>query len=327
MTPASLSRACLLTLLCIATSTAQESSGRPPQQQPAAEAAEQTAAPEDAEQTPAPEAAVRGVISDYMSAFNQYDAAAIAAHWKEAGVLVDESAGEEIAGRAAIERDFQTTFEQRKGLALRGRVDTVRFIRPDVAEVSGQAVVLCDGEEPHSSKFTGILVREGERWLIDSIHETLVPPPAEGHDPLRALDFLVGDWVDDSDTVQVKTRVRWAVGGAFLVRSYTVVHGDEQPQEGTQIIGWDSRQQLIRCWMFGSDGSFGDGTWSPSEDGWVVKISQVLADGRVAGGTQVISRIDDDTLAVQLIGQEIAGEAVPASEPVRVIRSSGPADQ
>jgi hypothetical protein len=48
-----------------------------------------------------------------------------------------------------------------------------------------------------------------------------------------------------------------------------------------------------------------------------------LADGRVAGATQVITRVDENTLLVHLVGQEIDGETLPSTEAVRVVRAGG----
>ena len=45
-----------------------------------------------------------------------------------------------------------------------------------------------------------------------------------------------------------------------------------------------------------------------------------LASGDAAVGTYIISRIDHNTITVQLVGHEVEGEPLPATEPVRVVR-------
>ena len=107
---------------------------------------------------------------------------------------------------------------------------------------------------------------------------------------------------------------------AFLIRSFEATFDDGEPLSGTQIFGWDPRAQQIRTWTFNSDGSFGDGTVSKNGDEWMVKMNQMQSDGRLASGTSVITRVDNDTIEVQKIGESIDGEPIPASEPVTVVR-------
>lgn len=284
---------------------------------------------EDAESSPqsAAEAAVRAVLSDYVTAFNRGDVEALGSKWTEQGVFVNESSGERTVSRDAIVQNLAALIEEESDLTLGGRVDAVRFIRPDVAQISGHAVTVRPGEEPSDSTFTAILVRDGRKWLFDSIHETRVPPAAKPYDQLQALEFLVGRWVDDTEEARVESTIRWGANQSFLVRTTTVHRDDDHIQQGTQVIGWDPRQERIRCWMFDSDGSFGEGIWSPGDDGWTVKFTQTLSDGRRGGATQVISLVDRDTLTFQLIGREVEGKSVPSSEPVRVVRVGGESDE
>jgi hypothetical protein len=106
-----------------------------------------------------------------------------------------------------------------------------------------------------------------------------------------------------------------------LIRSFRVQLADEdEPRQGTQVIGWDPRHKQIRSWTFDSDGSFGEGTWSKNGDDWLVRMGHTQWDGRLTSGTQVITRVDNNTVTVQAIGSEVDGEPVPASEPVTVRR-------
>jgi uncharacterized protein (TIGR02246 family) len=268
---------------------------------------------------------VRAAVELYAAAFNLHDAEALAARWSEEGVHIDQETGERTSGRDAIEKDFAKLFTEKEELTLGVRVDTIRFILPEVAQITGQAVTVSGDEEPSDSTFTAILVKTGEDWLLDSVSETVLPTPPKPSDYLQELSFLVGHWVDEPEDVRVDTTVRWSANNSFLVRSYTVDRGDGVEHEGTQVIGWDPKNERIRCWMFDSDGSFGDGTWSPTGDGWSVKLNRTLADGRSAGGTQVITKVDDDTLTVQTIGMEVDGEVMPSTDPVRVVRADAEA--
>jgi uncharacterized protein (TIGR02246 family) len=302
----------------------------------------------------APEDGLRATLTEYVAAYNRHDAAALAATWTEEGVYEDGQSGERLAGQDTIRHDFAALFSQRDDLSLTAQIDRIRLIRPDVAHVTGQAVTAAPDQSPRASRFVAVLVRERGRWLLDSVTETLLPaenaaldrsqhveflggqapddgesetpPPATDapRDRLRDLQFLVGRWLDDSGDARVTTRGYWSANRSFLIRCYQMETGDGWTHQGSQVIGWDPRQQRVRCWMFDVDGAFGEGTWTQGEDGWIVKYRQVLADGRRAGGTQVISRVDDETLTIQSMGQEIEGVTLPASEPIRVVRVDVP---
>jgi uncharacterized protein (TIGR02246 family) len=266
------------------------------------------------------EAAVRKAIEAYAQAFNDQDAETLASYWAEQGTHVDRHTGERTERRDAIMADLAAVLQERPDTRLTGRVDHVRLITPDVAHVEGQTGVGAPGQAPSLSAFSGILVNQDGRWVIVSMEESPLPQPATATDALRPLEWLVGQWTDQSGTVRVDTTVSWSTNEAFLLRSYVIQDGDGLVREGTQVIGWDPRARRIRSWSFNSDGSFGDGIWSNNGEDWLVKSSQTLADGQAASGTYVITRVDDDRMTVQLIGHEVEGEPRPSSEPVTVVR-------
>ncbi len=272
-----------------------------------------------------PEMEIRSALAAYVEAFNRQDSIALAAQWNQDGVFTDQETGQQTNGREAIASRFLALFDQRNDLTLAGRLDTIRLVRPDVARVTGYTVSVGDDQAPLESQFTAILIREDGQWLFDTIDETPLPestsPDSSGaDDPLANLEFLVGEWVDLDGESRTETTATWGIDGSFLVRSYKVDRGDELLVQGTQVIGWDPRQQRIRCWMFDSDGTFGEGIWTPSENGWTVKITETLASGSIAGATQSITMIDQDTLSIQMVGREVDGVTLPSSNAVRVVR-------
>ncbi|MCA9115821.1 MAG: SgcJ/EcaC family oxidoreductase [Planctomycetaceae bacterium] len=270
----------------------------------------------------ADEEAVRNAFQAYVTAFNSHDASRLAAAWAEKAIYVDEGTGERVEGREALAADFTALFKENPEIALAGTVSSVRLVNETVATASGRSVVTVPGEVPTQSSFAAVFVRQADRWLLDSVHETPLPVPSEPSAALRQLDWLVGRWVDQSDTVTVETTVRWSANHSFLIRSFKVRTAADVLRQGTQIIGWDPRAGHIRSWSFNSDGSFGDGIWSRSGDEWLVKSSQTLADGSAASGTFVMKPTGTDSMTVQLIGHEVEGEPRPASEVVTVVKAT-----
>jgi len=148
-----------------------------------------------------------------------------------------------------------------------------------------------------------------------------VPSPTIPRDALKDLEWLLGTWQDQSEVRSGRHNSALVTHQTFLVRSFSArVAGDEL--QGTQIIGWDPLNRQIRTWIFSSDGSFGQGTISKHDDDWMLKMSQTLSDGRTAAGTQIVTRVDDNTMTVQVIGETINGEPSPASAAVTVVRTA-----
>jgi len=279
---------------------------------------------QDAAPNPA-EAAVRATIDAYVEAFNAHSADGLSALWEEDAVYVDRNTGARLEGRTAIQQDFQQLFTQQSEARLNGEVDSVDFVTDDVASAEGRATVFLPDADPNETSFTATLVRHGDKWLLHAVHETNVPTPVTSFDALQELAWMLGDWVDRSDTLTVATSVNWSPNGAFLLRSFVVSNAEGPLREGTQIIGWDPRSREIRSWTFNSDGSFGDGVWTKSEDHWLVSSTQTLTDGAAASGTYVITPTDEDSMTVKLIGHEIDGVPQPASEEVTIVRAAAAA--
>lgn len=273
----------------------------------------------------ADDAAVRQSLEKYIEAFNNKDLKTLASTWAASGVHIDRESGARTEGRDAIMADIKSALEQQPALRLAGRIDQIRLIKSDVATVEGETSVGTPGEAPSVSVFSALLVLDNGKWTIHSIEENAAPTPTQAGEALRELEWLVGRWVDETATTRVDTTVRWSANGAFLIRSFAVQNNEDVARQGTQIIGWDPRSREIRSWSFNSDGSFGDGVWSKNGDDWLIRSSQTLADGRAATGTYVLTRIDDSTLQMKLIGHEIEGEPQPASPTVKVVRAAEPA--
>jgi uncharacterized protein (TIGR02246 family) len=266
---------------------------------------------------------IQEAFQAYVDAFNKHDAKALADLWMPKGIYLDRSTGERIEGHDALEKDFTSTFKEKPSSKLSGTLQTVRFIRPDVVSAEGEAVETPkEGEsEANKTSFSTIFVRQDGRWLIDSIQETDKPPTQTPTAVLADLEWMVGHWVDKSDQARVDTVCRWSPRRAFLVRSFTIKTGqDAEPDQGTEIIALDPKTKQIRSWTFLSDGSFGEATWTKDGKDWKREGRQTLSDGRTASGTQVISRVDDNTTTVELIAKEIDGEPQPATDPLTVVR-------
>ncbi len=282
-----------------------------------APATTEAAPPAGATSAPDSAAEVKQQLAGYVEAFNNHDSPALAEFWAEDAMWTNRDTGETATGRAAIAADFTALFAENPGAKLIGVIDHVHKIESDVITCCGSAkTLLAEGEET-SSQFKALLRKEAGAWRLKEVEEFSSPAAAS---PLAELGFLVGEWVDDTDAANVQTTVRWGTGNSFLVRSFTVELTDEEPRQGTQVIGWDPRLGKLRSWSFESDGAFGEGSWVRDGEAWVGRMTQTLADGGVATATQILTRVDENTLEVRTVGREVDGEPLPATDPVRVVR-------
>ena len=265
------------------------------------------------------EPAVRAMIDDYLQSFNEQKADELITFWVENAVHHDRETGERTEGREKIAADLKAALKGKAAIRLSGSIDRVQFITPDVAKVEGETLLSEVDQEPSRTAFSAILVRKDGSWKFNAIDEHPVVVPASGYEALQELSWFIGQWTDQGEETRVETKVDWTPGGNFLIRSYVVISEGIESASGTQVIGWDPREQAIRSWSFNSDGSFGDGDWSASGNQWLIRSSQTLADGQAASGTYVLSR-EGDAAVLRLIGHEIEGEPQPKKEGVVMVR-------
>ncbi|TVS15155.1 MAG: SgcJ/EcaC family oxidoreductase [Planctomycetaceae bacterium] len=275
----------------------------------------------DAPDASAEQDSIHQRLESYVQAFNQQDAAAVAAFWSPDCISTAEDSGQRIEGREALRQHFAEFFKESPDARLVGEVTDIQIVRPDVAVIEGRTTLVLADAEPVETVFAATLVKEENQWLITNSRERDVLPLTSPQDALKDLEWLIGTWEDQTENGHVVTTIRWAPNRAFLIRSFAA-YVDDQEQQGTQVIGWDPRNRQIRTWIFHSDGSFGQGTISRHDDAWMLKMSQTLSDGRTAAGTQILTRVDDNTITVQVIGETVAGELIPTADPVTVVRTA-----
>lgn len=269
----------------------------------------------------ADEASVRKVLAGYVEVFNQKAADKVAGFWTEKGTHTDRETGERTEGRQAIQADMAKVFESSGDMKLSAKVDRFKMVTSNVASIEGQTTVVLAEGDPIVSSFIAILVHEGDKWLIDSIEEMPLPQPTSAAGALKELEWLLGEWVDDSGDVKVSTTFRWTASEAFMLRSFHVETKEGVTFTGTQVIGWDPIIQQIRSWSFSSDGSFGEAIWSRSGNSWLSKATQTLANGDSASGTYVMERLDENSFTMQLVGHELNGEPQPTGASVKIVRA------
>jgi uncharacterized protein (TIGR02246 family) len=308
---------CLL-LVCLRPVSSQA----PPQSTPAAANA---AAPAQGATTPAQSAEekpIRDLLDAFARAYSAPDLKALAACFADEANVVD-SAGESTRGKSAVVEMYASSLEENPNLKLEPKVQEVRFLTPDVARVEGQTRLSTDtGDASEFTRFSGLVVKRGWKWLVAEIRE--YPAPVEdvsSYDRLKELEWMVGDWVDESESVKSSSTVRWADNRSYLIRTYQVEVKGEKATSGTMFIGWDPQTAQIKSWLFDSEGGHGEGLWTRTgEKEWIVKAQGVLRDGRPNSATQIHVILNNDSAKVSSIDRIIGGQIAPDIQDVVMVR-------
>ena len=275
--------------------------------------------------TAAAETAIRAAVESYVAAYNRGDAQAVADHWGENAEWTSP-AGQTAVGRKAIAKAMEDLFAQNKGVTIEVSDVKVRLVTADVAmEEGNRARAVRRGCPPSDATYIAIHVQRDGKWKLDSVRETEIADTQQPGEGLRQLDWMIGEWVDSGPDAVVETNVQWTKNKTFLTASFRVSVPDMDDLEGTQVIGWDPKNETIRSWMFDSDGGFGEGVWTQKGDRWIVKFSQTLADGRTASAINIYRLIDADHYGWQSVGRKVEGEYAPNIDEVTVVRKGAKA--
>jgi uncharacterized protein (TIGR02246 family) len=253
--------------------------------------------------------AIGQITEMFVRAFNAGDANAVASLYTDDAELIDEY-GERIDGRAAIQNFYAALFGERKGATIEIAVASLRFLGPDVAKETGQTRVDPKGSEPITHRdYTVIYVKQNGRWLHSSVREEF-PSSLTHHERLKELEWTLGDWIDENSESVIHATCRWSDDKNFLLREFEIqVHGKPM-MKVTERIGWDPLTEQIKSWFFDSDGGYGHAYWTRGGNQWRIKSTGVLADGRIATATNLLTRINANAArwhsTERTVGREVA---------------------
>jgi uncharacterized protein (TIGR02246 family) len=263
--------------------------------------------------------AIDQMIKDSIRAYDNRDAAAIAAHWTDEGEFIRND-GEPFRGRDAIQKGYADFFKTLKGKPrLEIQTDGLRFPSADTAVLEVTLRLKNeDGEAVASSWRDTLLVREGGQWKTAIVREWDRDVTLDTS--LKELDWLIGTWHVATKDRDVTTSYDWDENKVFIRGKYSVKEGGKVVESGTQVIGKDNAEGAIRSWVFQSDGGFGGGVWTREGQKWTVDVYGVTAEGRELTATSVYLRVDANTYSWQAVDQAIDGVPIADSKPIKVTR-------
>lgn len=295
-----------------------------PNQGQAPPAAPAAVAPPLMTDRPDDERAVRAMLRAFVEAYNAQKPEAMAALMDPQAVLIDTD-GNETIGRDAILAEYAAAFAEGPTDHFQGTIDGFRFLGPDTASIRGDfQLVASDGSPTAGGRFGVIAVRGPDKaWKIAEIRDHAVQIAAGGsnYPYLAPLEWMIGDWVDESQGVKITTSVRWMDPNKnYLIRTFEAEIGGEKGSSGTQLIGYDPKAQQIRSWIFDSEGGFGEGYWSEVDGTWVIHATGMTRDGQVTSATQTIAPINNDSVRLGSINRIVGGEPQPDIPEIIMVR-------
>jgi uncharacterized protein (TIGR02246 family) len=269
------------------------------------------------------EQALRKAADELGEAFNKGDAEAVVGFWTPDAEYFDTT-GKATRGRAALTALFRKGFEAHKGTKTKFQVNSLRFLKPDVALEDGTMSVTRPQGTVDQGRYAAIWVKTDGKWLLSSVRDLADAPvagKASAHAHLKQLEWLVGEWSDSEKTVDVQFSCRWDANHSFLLQHFTVKLGDAEPFTVTQRLGWDPLAGQIRSWTFDSRGGFAEGSWTRDGNQWVVETAGVTPDGRVGTGKNVWKYVDDKTFIWQAKDRHVDGDPLADVE-VKLVRKA-----
>ncbi|QEG33503.1 YybH family protein [Bythopirellula goksoeyrii] len=268
------------------------------------------------------EQAVSESARQFVTAFNQADAKAIAALWTEDGEYIDE-AGTRTVGRAAIEKQYADFFANNQGAKIEIAINAIQQVSPDSAIEDGHSqLTIASPAAVASGRYMAIHVKQNGQWLMASVRDSPSRPSSSANLSLQDLAWLVGDWTALGDGSEVELDYDWMGNGSFI-RGETKITDEKGPiAGGSQIIGKDPVTGHLVSWFFNADGSHGYGEWSKQGAHWMIRTQGVTAEGLPTSSINILYDADDNVHSWQSINRTVGGEPLPRTKEIVIERKS-----
>ena len=267
-------------------------------------------------------------VAAYTAAFNKGDVAGLKEFFADDARLVTVD-GAVLQGRDAVLALFAEGIQGNPGLKIVSDVRAIRLVGETAAIESGFSSTTTDTDKtPKTVAYYVVHVKRDGRWKMFDIMET-EPAKDVAETPhvekLAALEGLVGEWVEETETATVRHVVRWSPSHRYLLIDYVAATGDARPVVvSSQRVGWDPRSKSIRSWLFEEDGGHGTATWTPEAGDrvWKIKGEAVLADGRVVSGTTLFDGSAKDKIVIRGYDRSVDGQSVDDAPPRILVRQA-----
>jgi uncharacterized protein (TIGR02246 family) len=269
--------------------------------------------------------AVNKALAAMAKALNARDPKAIAEQFTPKGEFIDAD-DNVFDSHEAIAGEFKALFEiNPKKNSVELSFDEIREISPGILSVDCTAT-FSDAEGKDEDKetvdvdFSALLVKQSNgSWLFASIRSEGEGNVRTPHARLKRLEWLIGEWIDESEESTMHTITRWSDDGHFILSDFAIHAAGRKVMSGTQRIGWDGSLDKFKSWVFDSEGGHAEGIWTEIDDRWVVKATGVRPDGDACSATHSYELQGPDSYIFS-VSDRIVGNETQPDFTARVVR-------
>jgi uncharacterized protein (TIGR02246 family) len=263
--------------------------------------------------------AIMANVRAFTDGYNRRDVKAVLKLFAEDCVLT-ESDGSTIKGLKELEEDLTEAFKDDANAKISVTVDHLQVVAPGVVIEEGKTTFYPDGKTlTAETDYQATHVKKGDRWVmtrVRSFNRVVLSP----YDVLRELEWLVGDWIDESADSVVESSYRWDARKTFLLNDFSVRVSGQKVLTGTQRIGRDPLTKQIKAWVFDSEGGYAESLWSLVDDSWVINAKGVRSDGQVVTVTNQLTQLAEDRFRFDSADRVVGGERMPNLSVISVRR-------
>ena len=270
-----------------------------------------------------PEPPTQKTLDALAKAFNAGDAKGVAACFTAEAEMIDDE-GQGVMGRAELEKLFADFFTKNPGAKLHIQPETPRQVAPTLIMEDGTSTVtLADGKTQTVRRYAMAFVKQGDGWQLASLRE--FPTADDDHqaaESIKELDWLIGDWVDESPSAVVIVSARWSDDRKTILRDFTIRVQGKDAMTGTQRISVEPLTGQIKGWAFDSNGGHGESTWVKHGDEWIIKAQGVNSDGEPSSATHLLKPLGKDRVVWKTVHRISGTRVEPDLETTLVRRPS-----
>jgi uncharacterized protein (TIGR02246 family) len=259
---------------------------------------------------------IRTAFESFAKTFDSGDAKALSSYWTADGEYENDS-DVRIHGRAEIESSFADFFSNNPDAKAEVHPASLRFLSRDTAIGEGTVAVRRGPTQPAKpADYSALFVRDDGQWHLAQLREI---SPSD-NPTVDDLSWLVGEWKSViGEGAEIRTTYAWDGNKKFINVQFTLKE-QKLNLSGRQIIGVDPATGGIRSWTFEANGGVAEADWQRDGDHWVLESDGTLSDGRTLKQTNVLRRINDDTITWQSVDRVLGDEKIPDLAPVKVTR-------
>jgi uncharacterized protein (TIGR02246 family) len=256
-------------------------------------------------------AEITALSKKFADAFNAQKIDEAAALFAEQCELIDEH-GVVYRGRDEIKALIKAFHERFPDSQIGEEVESIRKVGPLAVKEGVRIMANKGGDVVSRMRFITTYAKGDDSWQVVSVRDFGDEHPATPGEMLKALEWLIGDWINEGADARVKITFRWSDDKNFILGDFHVKNVEGVESHSTQRIGWDPRVNKPHSWMFDSDGGFGEGDWTQVDDGWIVNSSAVMPDGLTGSATLKFVPGDEGRFVIagmnRIVGDQLEGD-------------------